>query len=167
MLMKKNREFDNIIEDIITNKEYLILDECRHHGISRMLHSKRVAYFSYKIAKFLKLDYKSVCKGAMLHDYFIDIGATNKEKHRNIFMHPKIALENASTLFELNDTEKDIIISHMFPLMPIYIPRSVESWVVSFVDKVIATYEFGMSFMCNYRYLNQIAVIILIMGRRL
>lgn len=168
MTIKENdREFQNLISELMDSEEFKRLEECRHHGISRMLHSKRVAYFSYKIAKKLKLDYQSVARGGLLHDYFIDISATSKEKHRNIFIHPKTALNNSTKLFNLNDTEKDIILSHMFPLMPVYVPKYLESWLVSMVDKIVATYEFGMTFFCHYKYVNQIAVLLLIIGRRL
>ena len=37
--------------------------------------------------------------------------------------------------------EADIIESHMFPI-DIKIPKYLESWVVSVVDKVVSTYEF-------------------------
>ena len=39
--------------------------------------------------------------------------------------------------------QKDIIVSHMFPLIPNKPPKFLESWVVSLVDKFVATYEFG------------------------
>ena len=42
--------------------------------------------------------------------------------------------------------EKDIIYSHMFPLIPTRPPKYLESWVVSLVDKVVATYEFASSY---------------------
>ena len=57
------------------------------------------------------------------------------------FTHPKFACRNASSMFKLNNKEKDIIISHMFPVN-YRIPKYAESWLVSFVDKGVATYEF-------------------------
>ena len=60
MTIKENdREFQNLISELMDSEEFKKLEECRHHGISRMLHSKRVANFSYKIAKKLKLAYQS------------------------------------------------------------------------------------------------------------
>jgi uncharacterized protein len=56
------------------------------------------------------------------------------------FAHPRIALDNAERHFTLNDTERDCILRHMWPLtlMP---PRTRESFVVSMVDKWVASRE--------------------------
>ena len=43
-----------------------------HHGISRMEHSIKISYYSYLIAKKLKMDYVSVARGGLLHDFFLD-----------------------------------------------------------------------------------------------
>ena len=51
-----------------------------------------------------------------------------------------------------NDMEKDIIITHMFPTLPHKIPKYLESWIVSTVDKVIAVYEFYCSYGRPYVY---------------
>ena len=58
-LDKHNKDLDylNIINDIIKNEKFMKIKECRHHGITRLEHSIRVSYYSYKIAKFLKLNY--------------------------------------------------------------------------------------------------------------
>ena len=62
------------------------------------------------------------------------------------FVHPKIALKNATDIFNLSDMGKDIIITHMFPLIPNKIPKYLESWIVSAVDKLVAIYEFSYSY---------------------
>jgi len=38
--------------------------------------------------------------------------------------------------------EEDIIETHMFPLIPYKIPKYIESWIVSGIDKLVAIYEF-------------------------
>ena len=71
-----------------------------------------------------------------MHDLFF------QEKQANMFRkHPKVALKNASIIFNLHEIEKDIIVKHMFPAT-IAIPKYKESWIVCFVDKVIALNEF-------------------------
>ena len=52
-----SKEFELITKDISMNNEFMKLNNCIHHGISRLDHSYRVAYYSYKIMKFLKLNY--------------------------------------------------------------------------------------------------------------
>jgi len=46
-----------------------------------------------------------------------------------VLLHPRVALENAIEHFDLNDTEKDIIEKHMWPLT-IRLPKTKESLVV-------------------------------------
>ena len=52
-----SKEFELITKDISMNNEFMKLNSCIHHGISRLDHSYRVAYYSYKIMKFFKLNY--------------------------------------------------------------------------------------------------------------
>ena len=44
-----SKEFELITQDIAMNTEFMKLNDFRHHGISRLDHSYRVAYYSYKI----------------------------------------------------------------------------------------------------------------------
>ena len=71
-----------------------------------------------------------------------------------MFVHPYKALTNSKKYFDLTELEKDIIINHMFTTLPHKIPKYLESWIVSMVDKVIATYEFYYSYgrTLIYRY---------------
>lgn len=61
------------------------------------------------------------------------------------FVHPKEAVDNSMRVFGINEKEKDIIKSHMFPIN-ISLPKYAESWIVSMVDKVVGSYEFGRKF---------------------
>ena len=61
---------------------------------------------------------------------------------------------------EINSLEEDIIKCHMFPSNTI-IPRYLESWIVNFVDKTVATYEFSKSFQYKFRYLTNFYLILL------
>ena len=79
----------------------------------------------------------------MLHDfYYYDWRDKHVEgqKRFHAFRHPRIALNNAKDLFELNEVEQDIIIKHMWPLT-IMLPTYKESYIVTLVDKYCATYE--------------------------
>ena len=58
----------------------------------------------------------------------------------------KKSLQNSEELFYLSDKEKDIIYTHMFPLNINRVPKYLESWIVSIVDKIVATYEFSLTF---------------------
>lgn len=141
-----DREYMNIVSDILDNDKFLNIKKCKHHGINRLEHSIRVSYYSYSIAKKLRLNYIDTARGGLLHDFFIPEDLTDKEQKFKFATHPYHSLENASNNFNLSDLEKDIIINHMFPTLPHKIPKYIESWVVSFVDKGIAIYEFYCSY---------------------
>lgn len=89
----------------------------------------------------LKVDYDSLIRGALLHDYFLyDWHKPHKYKYIHGFTHPYEAYKNASCELDLNRVERDIIIKHMFPLT-IIPPKYLETWVVSFADKIVSIRE--------------------------
>ena len=152
-----NKYFDdikyyNLISDIIENDKFRGLEKDRHHGITRLEHSVRVSYHAYKIAYKLKLNYKAVARAGLLHDFFLNSDLEGKKKDMSMFFHPYKALENSCNYFNLTEIEKDIIITHMFPTLPHKIPKYLESWLVSIVDKIIATEDFYYSYFRVYAY---------------
>lgn len=134
-----DEEFEKIIKPIMENKEFRKLDEVSHHGISRLHHSLRVAYFSYKISKKLRLEYKETTEAALLHDFFID-EVDDENSLFKLRRHPLYAEQNASKHFNLTDRQKDIIKTHMFPIT-FTPPKYIESWIVDIVDDCSAVYE--------------------------
>ena len=102
--------------------------------------------------------------GAMLHDFYLYERHVDHPEFSHMYKHPMVALENASEYFDLTEREKDIIITHMFPSLPHKVPRYMESWIVSLVDKIVATYEFYCSYGKNYVYkLSNMYIILLIL----
>ncbi len=144
-VINKNIEFYSIIRDLINNETVQEMKNYRqHYNTTTYEHCFYVSYISYKICKKLKLDYISATRAAMLHDLFL-YDWRNSRKNLNLdgyhaFVHSKIALENANKLFKLNDMEKDIIRKHMWPVT-IALPKYMESYIVSFIDKYSAIQE--------------------------
>jgi uncharacterized membrane protein/HD superfamily phosphodiesterase len=139
-------EFYQIIADIYEHEEFVKLKNHYHHNSSIYEHVMDVAYLSYRACKLLNLDYRSATRGALLHDFFLYDWRNHSEpdlpEHKNHGIeHPKIALDNAQKHFDLNEIERDIIIKHMWPLTVVP-PKYKESYVVSFVDKYLASREF-------------------------
>ena len=139
------REFKEIIKDISENDNVSGLkDHEQHHHSTRFAHCEAVAFYTYLICKKYKLDYISAARGAMLHDFYF-YNWRNKhvegQKKFHLFRHPKIALQNAEDIFELNDMEKDIIVKHMWPIT-IIPPKFKEGYIVTLVDKYCATRDF-------------------------
>ena len=141
-----NHEYVNIVSDILDNNNFLVIEKYKHHGINRLEHSMRVSYYSYLIAKFLKLNFIDTARGGLLHDFFSRGDLAPKKQKFCFAIHPYESLNNACSNFNLSDMEKDIIINHMFPTLPHKIPKYLESWLVCLVDKAVAIYEFYCSY---------------------
>ena len=155
--IEKCTEFNEILSDILSNETVKQMHNyIQHSEISCYTHCYYVAYYTYLICKKLKLDYKSAVRGAMLHDLFLyDWHTTSpadiNEKGVHAWAHPRIALKNASKIFNLNDTEKDIIRNHMWPVT-LKFPKTKEAFIVSCMDKYSATAETFMN--CRNRITN-------------
>lgn len=142
----REQEYRDIVADILEHEVFMQLRNYFHHNSSIYEHAKIVSYVSYKICRYLNLDYRSAARGGLLHDFFLYDWRNHsepelaKEKFHGL-EHPKIALNNSLKYFELNEVEKDIIIRHMWPLTPVP-PRYQESFVVTFADKYVSSLEF-------------------------
>lgn len=148
----KDKDYKKIVKDIFRNVEFKKLYNIEHHGISRMEHSVKISYYSYKIARKLGMDYVSVARGGLLHDFFLDGDERNaKKKFFDTFTHPSRALKTASRNFDINEKEKNIIVSHMFPIY-LSIPKSLESILVNTVDKIVGAKEMLRGFGCKFNY---------------
>ena len=150
--MKNDKEYHNIVDEILNHKEFLKLKEYKHHGLTRYDHVLRVSYWSYKIAKKIKLDYKSVARAGLLHDFFFVNNQAIKlgERIKVFCNHPKMALENSKKYFKINKQEEKIILSHMFPAN-LRIPTSFESWLVNIIDSIVSVYDRIISIFNNKR----------------
>ena len=144
-----DEEYLFIINNIMHNEEFKKIENIKHHNTTRLNHSIKVSYYSYKIAKSLKLDYKDVARGGLLHDFYTDeICECNKVKDKiKLFstQHPKDAVNNSLNYFNLSEKEINIIETHMFPV-DYRVPKYAESWIVSLVDKVLSFGEVSKRF---------------------
>ena len=130
---KNDLQYMNIIRNYINNENFQKTREIEHHGITRFEHSLKVSYYSYRVAKALRLDFEEAAVGGLLHDFFLSPEEmSKKEKVESYFTHPKLALQTALSEFDLTVKEQDMIRSHMFP-MNISVPKYMESWIVSVV----------------------------------
>lgn len=152
MSYTKDKEYKRIVKEILRNNEFKKLYYIEHHGISRWEHLIKISYHSYLIAKKLHMDYKSVARGALLHDFYLDGDErTKKRKFLDTFSHPKKALETSLNIFNINSIEQNIIVSHMFPIYPV-LPRYKESILVDIVDKVIGSVEMIREYHYKFKY---------------
>ena len=78
-----------------------------------------------------------------MHDFFTvdDINPNTKKYLSYLRRHPDQALQNSTNYFEVNEVEKDIILTHMYPIT-LNKPSYKESKVVCLSDKLVSCYEF-------------------------
>lgn len=115
----------------------------QHGQTSVYMHSLLVAAacidFSRKYR--ISVNERALVRGALLHDYFLyDWHVPDKSHSFHAFTHAGRALKNAEKDFELNEIERNMIESHMFPLglaAPIY----RESLILCISDKLCAAEE--------------------------
>ena len=141
--MNDEIEFEYIIADLISNPMVQQMAHFRHHCTTSCLeHCKHVAFYNYLICKKLKLDYMSAARAGILHDFFFFFWRKKQigSKKLHAFCHPRIALNNAQKLFNINKKEKDIILKHMWPLT-IIPPKYIESYIITIVDKYCTLFE--------------------------
>lgn len=122
----------------------------QHGRVNCFDHSVAVALLSLRLARWLglRVDRRSLIRGALLHDYFLydwhtlhpRPGLRHGLSHG--LRHGGRAAANADRDFGLNAVEADIIRRHMFPLT-LTPPRYRESLLVCWADKDCAVREFG------------------------
>ena len=116
----------------------------QHKGNTTFAHSVGVAVIAYRIAKKLRIsvDTESLVRGAMLHDFYLyDTETMPYSDYRHAMVHPKLALSNAEKHFDLNCKERNIILSHMWPIPGAPMPRCREAWLVCVADTLCAWRE--------------------------
>lgn len=135
-------EYRNCIDDLIYSAPVQKMKQFKHHcHVTCFEHSLNVSFYSFLLCRALGLDYKAAARGGLLHDLFLYDWRTTRLSHgKHGFVHPRLALNNASTVSSLNEVERDIILKHMFPLtwQP---PSYKESLIVCLVDKYCACAE--------------------------
>ena len=138
-----NQEFLTIIDELVNNETVKEMKKYRQHYETTCFdHCYMVSYYCYLICKKYNLDYISATRAGMLHDLFLYDWRVRQpdKKGLHAFTHGKLACENASKLFDLNQKEKDMIITHMWPVTMKF-PTSIEGFILTFVDKYCATSE--------------------------
>lgn len=160
-----NEEFNQIVSHILEDKDFQKLKEIHHHDSNRFIHSLKVSYYSYHVAKVLHLNYDEVARGGLLHDFFIERTINFENPKDKVLLyttkHPMLALQNAKEHFELTEKEEDMIKSHMFPL-DFRIPKYAESWIVNLVDTGVSVFEFSKKFGYKFSYVMNLYLLFLL-----
>ena len=138
--------FYRVAKEVCDSDKMREMAHFRQHGETSCLeHSMAVAFYSLLLSEKLgiKCDRIALIRGGLLHDYYLYDWHVkeNKKSHKlHGFSHPRTALENADRDYDLSERERNIILRHMFPLVPVP-PKFRESVIVSLVDKWCAVVE--------------------------
>lgn len=135
-------EFLTTTGGLLGSDKVRMMGHFNHHGpITCLDHSLFVAYCSYRVARALGLDASAAARGGLLHDLYL-YDSKDKSAHpgNQCFDHPRAAARNAAEVTELSSKERNIILSHMWPLGGA-MPRSPEALVVDLVDTFCAGLE--------------------------
>lgn len=138
----REREFIDLTRELLDSDQVRMMGRWKHHGpVTTLDHSLFVAFSTYRVARLLRMDVRSAVRGALLHDlYLYDSHDKSAHPGNQCFDHPRFAARNAEALTSLSSKEKNIILSHMWPLGGA-LPRSPEAWMVDLVDTVCAGLE--------------------------
>ena len=137
-------EFCRLTGGLLHSQSVRSMGQWKHHRhISTLDHSIFVAYLSYRAARVLRLDAAAAARAGLLHDlYLYDPRDKSAHPGNQCFDHPKAAARNAERLTRLSAKERNIILSHRWPLGGA-MPRSLEALLVDLVDTLCAGMEFS------------------------
>ena len=139
------KKFEELLNNMTESEALQILKTIpQHKGNTTFAHCVHVTQMSFKLARMfgIEIDPASLVRGAMLHDYYLyDTKTMEISDYQHALFHPQLALYYASQLFNLNEKEQNIILSHMWPIPGAPLPKSKEAWLVIIADKICACQE--------------------------
>ena len=152
-LHERNRRIRELLkehgEDILKSENFRKTRKHIQHGTMTVhRHCMDVACYSLLLNKKLGIgcNKHDLIRGALLHDYFLydwhdkEYVAQGKRKRLHGFHHPMTALRNAEKEYQLNNTQREVIRKHMWPLSVVP-PTCREAWVVTAADKYCSLME--------------------------
>lgn len=131
------------VSDLLEIDSVKQLEYCYQHlNTTRLQHCINVSYYTFLLCRKMNLDYVSAARAGLLHDlYFYDWKKQEQPcDGRHSCVHPRIALETAKEITEVNDIMADAIVHHMWP-MSLKMPRFKEGWALQAIDKYCAMTE--------------------------
>ena len=134
--MKINKEYREIVNNILCDENFLLLKDDNHHGTNKYDHCKRVSYLSYLTAKLFRANVKEVARAGLLHDFFY--GSRTSKPENSYLQHSLTSAKNATKFFLITENEKNIIETHMYHYA---ILKKITPFVSEEEKKYLATYK--------------------------
>ena len=135
--------------DILSSPGMDVERRCIQHGTTSIFaHSWAVTIRAIEFAQDhqIPVNERSLVRGTLLHDYFLYDWHVPDPSHRlHGFRHPFFARMNAERDFGLTPIQRDMVVHHMFPLVPAP-PHCREAWILTLADKCVASHETAHGF---------------------
>ena len=132
-------KFYELIKNIIETDNYKSQKNFISHGNTNLYdHQINVAYECYKYLEKKNKEDIDMIYAALLHDYYLyDWHDIKKYPRKRLhgFRHPKIAMNNAIRDYGISKRCQSMIRTHMFPLTLFHIPKSMDAYKLSIIDK--------------------------------
>ena len=134
--------FLDCVAPLLESPQVQSMKQWRHHfSITCYEHSLFVSYTAFRLARRFGWDERAAARAGLLHDlYLYDPRDKSAHPGSQCFDHPRAAARNAEQVTKLSDKERNIILSHMWPLGGA-LPRSLEALLVDLVDTFCAGLE--------------------------
>lgn len=142
-----DKQEKQLLESLKHNKYVLQMKRFKQHGfVNTYQHSCNVTHVALRLASLFHIKKKkrqNIIVGAMLHDFYLyDYHNGRVTKYGlHALSHPLVAANNAEKTFHITSRQKDIIKTHMFPSTIVFIPKTIEGWIVNLSDKYCAVCE--------------------------
>lgn len=141
---EKDLEYLACVQDILDHPVFQSMEQFIQHGHTTCkAHCIQVSYMTYKICHSRGWDYASAARAGLLHDLFLydwHTHARETGEHFHGFTHPRAAMKNAVSYFQITKKEQNMILRHMWPLTPIP-PKWKEGYVLLYADKFCSMSE--------------------------
>ena len=137
---EERKELEEIYQAFLHDERLLkMMDIPMHRGSNCYIHSFKVAKTAIRRAlRHRKADLHTILLGAILHDYYLYDWRIDRSKMKShLRTHPYTAAKNAERDFEIPESVKKVIHSHMWPVNLFDFPKSKEARIISLADKHI------------------------------
>ena len=148
---EEEKQLEDVYQSFLHDERILKMKEISmHRGSNCYIHSFKVAKLAIKRAlRHKKGNLYTILVGAILHDYYLYDWRKDRSKMRHhMSNHPYVAAKNAERDFEIHESIKKVIHSHMWPVNITDFPKTKEARIISNADKTIYLKEI----ICSKRY---------------
>lgn len=145
MQKEDKEEILHVIEPYLLHEKVQEMKNFIQHGqVTTYRHVIGVVKMCYLLNKKFNLnaDLRVLLTGALLHDFYLyDWHESGGNHNLHGFTHPGSACKKAVEYFDVDEDVRHLIRTHMWPLVPVPVPRTREAWILCAADKLSSLAE--------------------------